>query len=125
MANSSVIRRTRTPCGRFWQADLTEAERASVRHFLGSQEYDTTDEELMLNEMQAYLMFTRDPRFFKASDIGMTEERRAELPGRIPAWSGCSLAAGEYAAPADWLALGQGHVIGRRMDGRAFLRLHG
>ncbi len=64
---------------RFWQTDLTEAERANVRRFLGSQEYDTSDEELMLNEMQAYLMFTRDPHFFKASDIGMTEERRAEL----------------------------------------------
>lgn len=64
---------------RFWQTDLTEAERAGVRRFLGSQEYDTTDDELMLNEMQAYLMFTRDPHFFKASDIGMTDERRAEL----------------------------------------------
>lgn len=64
---------------RFWRTDLTEQERANVRQFLGSQEYDTSDEDLMLNEMQAYVMFTRDPHFFKASDIGMTDERRAQL----------------------------------------------
>jgi hypothetical protein len=64
---------------RFWQNELTESERGGIRRFLGSQEYDTADEELMLNEMQAYLMFTFDPHFFKTADAGMTEERRAEL----------------------------------------------
>lgn len=64
---------------RFWTTMLTESERAGFRRFLHSQEYDTDDEELMLNEMQAYLMFTRDPHFFKPEDAGLTEQRLAEL----------------------------------------------
>ena len=35
-----------------------------MRAFLGREDYDVRDEELMYNEMQAYLMFTRDPVFF-------------------------------------------------------------
>jgi len=64
---------------RFWQANLTEKERTGMRRFLGSQEYDVADEDLMLNEMQAYLMFTLDPHFFRPADVGMTEERRNQL----------------------------------------------
>jgi hypothetical protein len=63
----------------FWRTDLTEAERAGMRRFLGSEDYDTADEELMLNEMQAYVMFTLDPQFFQASDAGMTDQRREQL----------------------------------------------
>jgi hypothetical protein len=50
-----------------------------VRKFLGSEDYDTADEDLMANEMQAYLMFTDDPHFFLPSNIGMSEARRAAL----------------------------------------------
>jgi hypothetical protein len=50
-----------------------------MRRFLGSEDYDTADEELMLNEMQAYVMFTLDPQFFRASDAGMTDQRREQL----------------------------------------------
>lgn len=64
---------------KFWKTVLTEQERANVRSFLGSQDYDTTDEDLMLNEMQAYVMFTYDPRFCKAVNVGMTLARRLEL----------------------------------------------
>jgi hypothetical protein len=64
---------------RFWRTALTPAERDSVRTFLGSEDYDTGDEELMLNEMQAYLMFTYDPHFFLPTNIGMTAARRAAL----------------------------------------------
>jgi len=63
----------------FWRDTLTEAERGAIRHFLGSEDYDTANEELMANEAQAYLMFTDDPRFFLPLNIGMTEARRAEL----------------------------------------------
>jgi hypothetical protein len=65
--------------GEFWRTALSAAERASFRHFLGAQGYDTADEELMLNEMQAYVMFTYDPRFFQAGNVAMTPERRAQL----------------------------------------------
>jgi hypothetical protein len=63
----------------FWKSALTPEERAGVRRFLGSEGYDTTDEELMYNEMQAYLMFTRDPEFFTPARVGMTPRRLAIL----------------------------------------------
>jgi len=64
---------------RFWFTALTEEERGAVRHFLGSMGYDTADEELMYNEMQAYIMFTYDPRFFLPTNLAMTEARRWQL----------------------------------------------
>jgi hypothetical protein len=63
----------------FWVHDLTQTERDGFRNFLASEEYDTKIEELVENEMQAYLMFTRDPVFFAPSKIGMKPERLAEL----------------------------------------------
>jgi hypothetical protein len=53
----------------FWEHSLTEAERQNVRKFLASEEYDPRLGDLMQNEMQAYLMFTRDPLFFTPADI--------------------------------------------------------
>jgi hypothetical protein len=63
----------------FWLHGVTEDERTSVRRFLGSMDYDTGLEELMYNEMQAYLMFTYDPRFFLPSNVNMSPARRQEL----------------------------------------------
>lgn len=62
----------------FWYS-LTDSDRAAFTGFLGRQGYDTTDTELMLNETQAYLVFTRDPRFFNAAAVGMTEADIARL----------------------------------------------
>jgi hypothetical protein len=64
---------------RFWDSALSGDERTAVRGFLGSEGYDTTYEELMYNEMQAYLMFTRDPEFFRPDNVRMRPERLAEL----------------------------------------------
>ncbi|HEY3847268.1 MAG TPA: hypothetical protein VGL95_09160, partial [Acetobacteraceae bacterium] len=64
---------------RFWNAALKEDERGGVRRFLGAEGYDTGYEELMYNEMQAYLMFTRDPEFFTPARVGMTPRRLADL----------------------------------------------
>ncbi len=64
---------------RFWDAELTADERGGVRRFLGSEGYDTGYEELMYNEMQAYLMFTRDPEFFTPARVDMTPHRLADL----------------------------------------------
>jgi hypothetical protein len=55
----------------FW-ANLTPQDRAAFTGFLGRQGYDTTNTELMLNETQAYLIFTRDPLFFNAAAVGMS-----------------------------------------------------
>ena len=63
----------------FWLTELTEEERASVRRFLANEGYDAGDEQLMYNEMQAYLMFTRNPLFFTPELIGMSQERLAAL----------------------------------------------
>ncbi|MDE2318621.1 MAG: hypothetical protein KGK02_02865 [Rhodospirillales bacterium] len=62
----------------FW-ASLTPDDRAAFTGFLGRQGYDTSLTELMLNETQAYLIFTRDPRFFNAAAIGKTEAEVSQL----------------------------------------------
>lgn len=74
---------------RFWQTCLSEDERARFRSFLGREGYDTGQEDLMMNEMQAYLMHTPDPRFFNARAVAISEDRlarlrmafRADMPG--------------------------------------------
>ncbi len=63
----------------FWLHELTQGERDGVHKFLASEEYDSKIEDLVENEMQAYLMFTRDPVFFTPAKIGITSERLAEL----------------------------------------------
>ena len=75
----------------FWLTALTGTERAAFRSFLAKDEYDTGNEELMYNEMQAYLMFTRDPLFFTAELAGLTPGRLGELQSRFlagmpPGW---------------------------------------
>jgi len=75
----------------FWVHDLTQDEQDGVRKFLASEQYDSRIDELVENEMQAYLMFTRDPAFFTPSKVGMTPERLAELQtefqrGMPPGW---------------------------------------
>ncbi|MGH7041519.1 MAG: hypothetical protein ACREFY_05225 [Acetobacteraceae bacterium] len=64
---------------RFWHDGLTDAERKAIRRFLGSEEYDISQQEVVVNEMQAYLMFTRNPQFFRAADIGITQAQRVQL----------------------------------------------
>lgn len=63
----------------FWEHALSPDEREAVRQFLASEEYDPNIADLMQNEMQAYLMFTRDPAFFVPADVGMTPARLAAL----------------------------------------------
>jgi hypothetical protein len=76
----------------FWLTELTPDERAGVRAFLAKDDYDVGVEELMYNEMQAYLMFTRDPEFFTPELAGLTRERLADLQARFLA-----------GMPAGWL----------------------
>lgn len=65
----------------FWDTALSTEDRARFRTFLGRQGYDTGQEDLMMNEMQAYLMHTPDPHFFNARAIGISEDRLARLRG--------------------------------------------
>jgi hypothetical protein len=63
----------------FWNSMLTEPERAAIRTFLGADGYDTADEDLMANEAQAYLIHTRDPRYFLPAMVGIGPSREAFL----------------------------------------------
>ncbi len=63
----------------FWTQMLTAGERDRIRKHLRSIDYDPTQEEVMENEAQAYLMFTYSPEFFTPEMIGMSKARLAEL----------------------------------------------
>jgi hypothetical protein len=75
----------------FWRDTLTPAQRAGFRAFLGSEGYDTGIEDLMMNEMQAYLMHTADPRFCTPAALHLTPAAMAALQaaflrGMPPGW---------------------------------------
>jgi len=55
----------------FWNQVMTSGQRTAFRALLGREGYDTTQEDLMRNEMQAYLVHTRDPRFFNPASLGL------------------------------------------------------
>lgn len=65
-------------CRKFWGEVLSERQRSSLRSFLSKSGYDADNEDLMINEAQAYLLYTPDPRAFNAQMIGMSEQ---ELQG--------------------------------------------
>ncbi len=64
---------------RFWTRTLTPAERDRIRIHLHSLGYDSSLEEVMENEAQAYLMFTDGAEFFTPEAVRMTKARLAEL----------------------------------------------
>jgi len=66
-----------------WNDLLTDNERAAIRKFLGDDGYDVKNEDLMANEGQAYLIHTRDPRYFTPAVIGMGPARAAILRGNF------------------------------------------
>ncbi len=73
----------REHCWRFWRETLSEAQREQLRRFLASQGYDRSDESLMVNEAQAFLMNTPDARAFSAAAVGMSDEELASLRTRF------------------------------------------
>ena len=58
---------------------LTDRERAAFTHFLAQEQYDASNADLIVNETQAYLMHTRNNRFFRADVVDMTSERLHQL----------------------------------------------
>ena len=58
---------------------LTEQQRAAFRRFLGAQGYDTTSEDLMVNEAAAYLIHPANPRFFAPEKVDVTEAEANQL----------------------------------------------
>lgn len=80
-------------CQRFWAETLTEQQREAFKAFLGKFNYGVGSEDLLVNEMQAYLLFTPDPKSFSARKLGVSEAelesmresfRRGKPPTRLP-----------------------------------------
>jgi hypothetical protein len=57
--------------GNFYRDVMDGRERTAFSRLLGSQGYDTSIEDLMANETQAYLVFTPDQRVFNAGAVGL------------------------------------------------------
>ncbi|WP_372623357.1 hypothetical protein [Falsiroseomonas sp.] len=64
---------------RFWAEALTEEERAAWRRFLAQEGYEAATDDLAMNEMQAYLAHTPDPRLFDDATLGLPAERVARM----------------------------------------------
>ena len=73
----------RAHCAFFWRQLMSEGERQAWRAYLGAQGYDVRNEELMINEMQAFLMHTPDERDFKAADLHWKPADLAALRDRF------------------------------------------
>lgn len=66
-----------------WTHLLTEAERWAFLRFLRQQGYDTSNVDLVVNEMQALLGFTPDSRAISAERLGLTPDDYARLRQRF------------------------------------------
>lgn len=80
-------------CQRFWYETLSEEQRGHFKRFLAAFNYAVQNEELVINEMQAYLMFTPDPKSFSARKLGVGDDelqamreafRKGRPPTRLP-----------------------------------------
>lgn len=80
-------------CQRFWQDSLSDAQREAFKTFLGKYNYATGSDALLINETQAYLMFTPDPASFSARKLGVPEQeletmrdafRKGKPPTKLP-----------------------------------------
>jgi hypothetical protein len=66
-------------CRKFWVETLTDNQREAFTKFLSKYNYSVNQDELLVNEMQAYLMFTPDPNAFSAAKLGITEDELASI----------------------------------------------
>jgi hypothetical protein len=66
-------------CRKFWVETLTDNQREAFTKFLSKYNYSVNQDELLVNEMQAYLMFTPDPNAFSAAKLGITEAELASI----------------------------------------------
>lgn len=71
-------------CRKFWN-NLSDTERSAFINFFKKYNYQIDNAELLVNEMQAYLMFTPDFNSFSASRLGVTEESLESMRQRFRA----------------------------------------
>jgi hypothetical protein len=65
-------------CIQFWNNILTDEQKDAFKKFLSNYNYSLNRGDLIVNETQAYLMFTPDPSSFSAEKLGVSAE---ELKG--------------------------------------------
>mgnify|MGYP006275523691 CR=1 FL=1 len=70
-------------CHRAWNDVLTAKDRAAFTKFLNGLGYEPSNHDLLVNEMQAFLMFTLDPRYINAALLGLPEAAFAGLRARF------------------------------------------
>lgn len=70
-------------CWTFWKERLSDAERRLFRDYLARNDYDPSNEELMVNETQALLMHTPDTRAFSAATLGVSDAQLASFRARF------------------------------------------
>lgn len=66
-------------CKRFWSETLTDNQREAFKKFLSKYNYSVAGEDLLVNEMQAYLMFTPDQASFNARKLGVSDAELAAM----------------------------------------------
>ncbi|MBH9554069.1 hypothetical protein [Inhella gelatinilytica] len=69
----------RERCHTFWHQALTPTERQTIQSRLSEAGYDVGQPELIVNEAQALLFHTRDPRAFVPHSFGLSPERLKAL----------------------------------------------
>lgn len=70
-------------CRSFWKNAMTEDQRSAFRKFLSHGSYNPENEEMMVNETQAYLLYTPDQRAFNARLVGLREKEVEGLRDRF------------------------------------------
>jgi hypothetical protein len=68
---------------RAWEEILSPAQQAGFTHFLQALGYDMANHDLVVNEMQAFLLFTPDTAYFSAPMIQASAAELAELQARF------------------------------------------
>lgn len=73
-------------CRQFWRSVMSAEQRGAIRKFLSRSSYNPDNEEMMINETQAYLLYTPDQRAFNAKLAGLREKEVEIL--RTKFWGG-------------------------------------
>jgi hypothetical protein len=73
-------------CIQFWSDVMTEDERKAMRQYLAGKNYDPNNEELMINETQAYLFHTPDRNAFDPRSVALPPASIERLRQRF--WDG-------------------------------------
>lgn len=66
-------------CRKFWNESLNDKQRKLFTDFLSAHNYNMNNADLMVNEMQAYLMHTMDSNSFSAAKLGVSDAELNDL----------------------------------------------